>query len=167
MKESLESFPKKEEYPFRNSLLALTLDAEIKRIALEREEAVGDTIKKLAKLSGVHERQIYNYRSGKSQIPDDKILIFCKQFRSVALSVAWLQVEAAMDELEELDLVQLANRTCQQVLGAHSAFLEAFDDGKIDGFELTNLKTKRAAAFAGVNRLMEIAEADYQRRQFI
>lgn len=162
---SLEIVRKNEEHPFRNSLLALTLEAEIKRCATEREEPVGAIINKLARFTGASERQIYNYRVGKTQIPENKILIFCKQFLSSALATAWLADDAAMEEPDGFDLVKLANRSCRQVLDTHSAFLAAFDDGQIDGFELTDLKTRTAATFAEFSRLQAIAEADYQRRR--
>ena len=165
MKSNLEIVRKHDEYPFKESLLALTLEAEIKRTSEEREESVGSLVKKLAKFAGLSERQIYNYRTGKTQIPENQITTLCKQFRSAALMIAWLQDDAAMDEPEGFDLVQLANRSAQQVLNTHCKYLAAFDDGKIDGFELSELKLATATTVAHFHHLQSIAEADYQRRR--
>jgi hypothetical protein len=162
---NLELVRKNEEFPFKNTPIQLTFEAEILRLSKEREEPIGDVIGKLAKMSGVKERQIYRYRSGSNAIPESSILPFCKQFKSAALVVAWLQAETALDEPEGLDIVQIANRSCKQVLETHSRYLSAFDDGQIDGFELAELKRNTAATVASFHFLQNIAEANYQRRR--
>lgn len=155
----------REQFPFKNSPQSLTLENEIKRIAKEREESIEQTISNLAELSGIGERQIYNYRNGKTDIPAGLLAVFCNQFGSNALAMTILKQCEPCNEMDGFDVVQLANESCRQTLTAHNLFLEAFADGKIDGFENTRLKKAAAGAVACFHRLDGIAEADYQRRR--
>lgn len=154
-----------EQFPFKNSPQSLTFENEIKRVAREREEPIAKTIEKLATLSGVGERQIYNYRDGKTDIPSGLIPVFCRQFGSNALAMAILGQCEPCAEIDAFDIVQLANESCRKTLEAHNRFLEAFSDGKIDGFEHNELKKATAGAVASFHRLDGIAEADYNRRR--
>ncbi|HQZ81625.1 MAG TPA: hypothetical protein PLR83_00265 [Pyrinomonadaceae bacterium] len=74
--------------PETHSLVALTFDAEIKRLAVEKGLEIGTVMTKLAGFTGLDERQLYNYRSGKTDIPSLLIPVFCKQFESNALAMA-------------------------------------------------------------------------------
>ncbi len=140
---------------------------ERKNVGSMREESMENTIELLAKLSGVAARQIYNYRMGKTQIPDNLILLFCREFRSTAMVAAWLREQNTLDELENFEIVQLANRSARQTLQAHDRFLEAFGDGVIDGFELSELKSQTAASMACFQKLEQVAEDAYQRRRCV
>lgn len=154
------------EFPHRHSATALTFDTELKRIAAEREESLNETIEKLAGLVGVSTRQIYNYRSGKSEIPAEFIKIFSEQFGSQALGLAWIstfEITSETFEIDEFDLSRLANRVTRETLAVGDKFLAAFDDGKITGFELEELKRGKCAAVASFNRLEEVAEKSYLR----
>lgn len=157
--------PMHEQYQFKNSPQSLTLECEIKRIAGERGESIDQTIKNLADLSGVSERQIYNYRSGKTDIPAGLIPIFCNQFKSNALAMAILRQCCATDDCDGFDIVRLANQSARHTLAAHERFLEAFDDDIIDGFELNELKRQTAAGVANFHRLEQVAEDAYNRRR--
>lgn len=156
---------KHEEYPFKNSPQSLTLDCEIKRIAAERDESTDKTIKNLADLSNLSERQIYNYRTGKTDIPSGLIPVFCNQFGSNALAMAILKQCCRTAECDDFDIVRLANVSARHTLAAHERFLEAFDDGVIDGFELNELKKQTAAGVANFHRLEQVAEDAYNRRR--
>lgn len=153
-----------EDYPFKNSLLSLTLESEIKRIAESREESIANTIDNLAKLTGVTPRQIYNYRMGKTQIPDELLLLFCKQFASTAMVSAWLAENEICIVDDLFDLIRLANHSARQVLKTHDQYLEAFDDKKIDGHELTELKKSTANSIACLTNLQTVAEINYQKK---
>jgi hypothetical protein len=153
------------QYPYKNSPQSLTLDTEIKRIAEDRGESIGLTIKRLAEFSGITERQIYNYISGKCDIPSGQIPVFCREFGSNALAMTILQQCGETLPVEDYDIVRLANKSARETLQAHDAFLEVFDDGDIDGFELNKVKKLKAKAVANFNQLEQIAEDSFNRRR--
>jgi len=152
----------RDKYPHKNSPQSLTLESEIKRLAADREESIETIISRLVEFSGISERQIYYYRSGKCDIPAGHIPIFCKQFKSNALAMSVLQQCEEYEPLETYDIVRLATASARETLKVHDAFLEIFDDGKVDGFERNKLKKLHAGAIANFNRLNEIAENNYQ-----
>ncbi len=154
-----------EQYPFKNSPQSLTLECEIKRIAAERGESIDQTIKHLADLSGLSERHIYNYRTGKTDIPAGLTVVFCNHFGSNALAMAIVQQCCQTADCDGFDIVRLANKSARHTLAAHERFLEAFDDGVIDGFELNELKKQTAAGVANFHRLEQVAENAYNRRR--
>lgn len=157
--------PMHEQYPFKNSPQSLTLECEIKRIAAERGESIDQTIKNLADLSGLSERQIYNYRTGKTDMPSGLIAVFCNQFGSNALAMAILRQCEPCAEIEAFDLVRLASQSAQETLGVHQHFLKVFDDGQIDGFEMNEVKRKTASGVAWFHRLEQVVEDAYNRRK--
>lgn len=165
MKSKLKS--KQDEYPFRNSLLALTLDNEIYRLANEKGLQVGEVITKLANNTNVSERQIYNYRSGKTDFQASHIPVFCKEFGSNALALALLNLcdETEIEVPEDFDIVSLASRTARHTLSHHEKFLNAFEDKQIDGFELTHLKHSTAESIRNMRLLEEIAITSYEQQQ--
>ena len=75
---------KAKDYPARLSPLALTFEAEIKRIAAAANRNLADVMRELSKASGVTENHLYNYRNGKTDIPGSLIRIFCSMFSSCA-----------------------------------------------------------------------------------
>lgn len=154
----------REKYPYNNSPQSLTLENEIKRIAAERGESIEQTIRLLANFSGISERQIYNYRTGKCDIPSSHIPMFCRHFKSNALAMTILQQCDEREPLEAFDIIRVGNQSARLTLQAHDSYFKAFDDGVIDGFELNELKKATAASVASFNQLEEIAEASYQRR---
>lgn len=163
---SLKLLEKKQEYPYKNTPVTLCFEAEIKRLADERDEPVGSLIAKLAGLSGVSERQIYNYRSGKTEIVPEQIKIFCQQFDSFALGCAWFSTFGIEQEFcDEFDLSRFASRTVRNVLQAGDKFLSAFDDGAIDGHELNELELASAQIQRDARRLTEVARDNYNRRR--
>lgn len=155
---------KHEEYPFKNTPVTLCFEAEIKRIAEEREEPMGDVIAALGKLSGVSERQIYHYRQGKTEIQPEQIKIFCQQFNSFALGCAWFSTFGIEQEIcDEFDLSRFASRTVRNVLQAGDKFLAAFDDGAIDGHEMNELELASAQIQRDARRLTEMARDNHNR----
>lgn len=155
----------RDKFPYRNSPQSLTLESEIKRVAGERGEAIDLTIERLSDFSGVGVRQIYNYRTGKCDIPSSQIPTFCKQFGSNALAMSILHQCEEIEPIETYDIVRLANKSCRETLEVHDDFLSAFEDNVVDGFELTKLKKNKAKAVAHFNQLEEIAEAHYERQR--
>lgn len=154
-----------ENYPHKNSPQSLTLETEIKRIAGDRGESIGRTIERLAEFSGVGERQIYNYIGGKTDIPAGQIPVFCREFGSNALAMSIIHQCEQTEPIEEYDIVRLGSKSARETLIVHELFMEAFDDGEIDGFELTKLKKSKASAVANFNHLEQIAEDNFQRRR--
>ncbi len=157
---------KHEEYPYKNTPVTLCFEAEVKRIADERDESLSEVISKLARMSGVGERQIYNYRQGKTEIAPEQIKIFCQQFNSFALGCAWFSTFGIEQEIcDEFDLSRFASRTVRNVLQAGDKFLSAFDDGKIDGHEMNELELASAQIQRDARRLTEVARDNYNRRR--
>ena len=78
--------------------LPQTLDAEFKRLAREEQRPMEELVEEVARLVGKSPRQIYNFRSGKWDIPSQLIPVFCKRFRSLAL------LQALADECRETEI---------------------------------------------------------------
>ena len=157
---------KHEEYPYKNTPVQLCFEAEITRIAVERDEPLGALTAKLAELSGVGERQIYNYRMGKTEIAPEQIKTFCRQFDSFALGCAWFSTFGIeQDVCDEFDLSRIASRTVRNVLQAGDEFLAAFEDNKIDGHEMNRLELAGAKIHRDTNRLLETARDNYNHRR--
>lgn len=158
---------KHDDYPFKDSILSLVLDSEIKRIANEKGLSVGEVITKLASNTGVCERQIYNYRSGKTDVQASHIPIFCKQFGSNAIALALLNEceETNVEVPDAFDIVSLASKTARHTLKHHELYLKAFDDGEIDGFELSELNQSTASSIRDMKLLQEIAVTSHRQQQ--
>lgn len=154
-----------QKFPYKNSPQSLTLESEIKRIAVERGETIELTIERLSEFSGVTVRQIYNYRTGKCDIPSGMIPIFCNEFGSNALAMAILKQCQPSEEIENFDIVKLASQSAQKTLGVHQHFLKVFEDDHIDGFEYNESKRKTAEAIADFHRLEQVVEDTYNRRR--
>jgi len=166
MKRVAQIAQKREEFPYKHTPVQLCFEAEIKRISEQREEPMADVISKLAGLSGVSERQIYNYRNGKTEITPEQIKIFCQQFGSLSLGMAWLSTfDVETDELEDYDLCRFANRTVRNVLHAGDKFLAAFEDKHIDGHELNDLELAGAQIQRDAVQMVEVARTAYSRRR--
>lgn len=156
----------REEFPYKNTPVQLCFEAEIKRIAENREEPMADVISKLARLSGVSERQIYNYRNGKTELTPEQIKIFCEQFNSIALGMSWLSTfDVEREEQELFDLSRFASRTVRNVLNAGDEFLDAFEDNKIDGYEMNKLELAAAKIHRDTVQLVEVARGQFNRRR--
>lgn len=149
-----------------HSPVALTFDAEIKRLAAHSNIPIGEFMEILAGSTGLTEKQLYNYRSGTCDIPALLIPIFCRHFESNALAMAVV----AMCELEEwdqrdgFDLARFCASTIRDMLRGGEEFMAAFEDGRIDGHELITLKNVRAKIIRDANRLVEVAVQAHERR---
>lgn len=157
---------KREEYPAKNSPVALAFECEIKRVAIEKGLEIGNVIKKLSDNTGVSERHIYHYRTGKTDIPTLLIPKFCKEFGSnaLAMSVMTMCDETEFEEQELFDLSRFVSKSVRNVLKAGDEFLEAFDDGAIDGYEFSKLSQSTARIIRDANRLLEVAASARNRR---
>ncbi len=156
---------KNEEYQYKNSPQSLTLSSEIRRVSEETNMPVNAVIKSLAKNCGVSERQIYNYRSGKTDIPIAVVSACCKRFKSSSLALSVLDQCEGMELPEAFDIVRLANRSARATLEAHCEFLQAFNDGTICGAELTRLKEIKAKAISSFHSLEQVAEQAFLHNQ--
>lgn len=165
-KQKVERAKVRELYPYKNTPLQLCFEAEIRRIAEDRAETMAQIISKLAEMSGVTERQIYNYRNGKTEIQPEQIRIFCEQFGCIALAMAWISTFAVEQEDFDLyDLSRFASQTVRNVLKTGDKFLEAFEDGRIDGHEMNELELASAQIQRDARRMTEVARDNYNRRR--
>lgn len=141
------------------SPLALTLSAEIKRMSIEKALSIGEIIEKLSGFTGVSERHIYDYRSGKTDIPALLIPVFCKQFESNALAMALVGLCDTHDfeGRDALDLIQFCSQTLGDMLKGGQVFNEVVADGRVDGHELLEVKNVGAAIVRNAHRMIEIA----------
>lgn len=156
----------RDKFPYKNTPVQLCFEAEIKRIADERQEPMADVVTGLAKLSGVEMRQIYNYRNGKTAITPERIKIFCEQFNSIALGMAWLSTfDVEQEQTELYDLSRLASQSVRNVLKAGDEFLEAFEDNHIDGHEMNKLEFAAAQIQRDTVQLLETARDHHNRRK--
>lgn len=157
----LKLVEKQKEYPARLSPVALTFEAEIKRLAMETKSEIKEVMSDLAKASGLSESQLYNYRSGKTPIPADLIPELCRQFHSKALAMAVLNAcdDVVDDHSEPLDLTRFCSSTVRDMLAGGEEFMDAFDDGRVDGHELTRLSHRAAKISRDSYRLLEVARA--------
>jgi hypothetical protein len=149
-----------------HSPVALTFDAEIKRVSAEKGLEIGKVMKKLAAATGLEERHLYNYRSGKTDIPSLLIPILCKQFESnaLAMTVIGLCDDCSFDERDAFDLAKFCTGTIRNMLKGGEDFLDAFEDNRIDGHELIRLKNTRALIVRDANRMLEVAVHAHERR---
>lgn len=156
----------KSKKPYRHTPTALCFEAEIKRIVGERGESTANVIARLSRFSGITERQIYNFRDGTTEITPEYIKIFCQQFGSLALGQAWFATFGIEQEDQEIfDLTRFASKSVRNVLEAGDRFLQAFDDGQIDGAELNDLALAAAKIQRDAVQMFEVANGAYQRRR--
>lgn len=157
---------KKNEYPSRLSPIALTFEAEIKRLAEEKGLSIEATMTKLAGFTGISTSQLYNYRCGKTPIPADHIPVFCKQFESNALAMTVLNMcsETPIDELDGLDHTRLCNKSVRAFLEAGAVYQEVMEDGVVDGHEEIRFSGVHARVGAANNRMLENLRAARRQR---
>jgi len=65
--------------------IAAAIDAEFKRVAKEEGKEMADLVAEVAKLLGVPERNLYNYRTGKWSVPASLIPELSVRFKSAAI----------------------------------------------------------------------------------
>jgi transcriptional regulator with XRE-family HTH domain len=158
MSHKLSLVPVPENPVQHQSLLAQTFEAEIKRTAAEAKCSIAEVMRELANVSGISENHLYNYRSGKTDIPGQTIRAFCTIFKSNALADVVRCDELEFDIDGELDLTQLCSRHVRSMLEAGNDFLDAFADGKIDGHEELKLVHTTARIHRDSFRLLEVAQ---------
>ncbi len=147
------------------SQLALTFEAEIKRIAGEAGVQIADVMRELSNVSGVSENHLYNYRSGRTDIPGSTIKVFCSIFRSNALASVLMIDEIEFEDDDAYDLARMCNRHVRSMLESGEEFLDAFEDGHIDGHEEIKLARTTARIRRDSFRLLEVAQSFRRRRQ--
>lgn len=149
--------------------LADTLHREFKRVARAEQIAMEDLVNEVSKLVECSPRQIYNYRSGKWDLPSGLIPALCKRFRSRALldELTAGCAETPVDVPDAFDLTRLVAQTVRDDMRHFEKFLDAFEDGVVEGHELAELRESGARVVENVRQFEAIAEADFNRRQAI
>lgn len=155
--------------PESPSPIALTFEAEIKRIAAEKGLEIGKVMEKLSGFTGISTTHLYNYRTGKTPIPADLIPVLCKQFHSRALAMTLIAMcdETPEDDHDGLELTQFCSRSTREMLSFGEEFLAAFDDGKIDGHEEMRLRNSHAKIIRNANRKLELVVSARRRNRGI
>lgn len=147
--------------------LNLTLDEEFKRTAKEESLSMESLVDEVSRLAGCSTRQMYNYRSGKWQIPAQLIPVLCRRFKSRAL------LEALIDECrathievpDSYDLTRLIAQVVRQDLKHYERCLDAFDtDGGIDRLELEEITNTTERVIQNARQVLAIAKENYERR---
>jgi hypothetical protein len=148
--------------------LALTLDAEIKRVSNKEQISIEDLVKEVARITECSTRQVYNYRSGKWLLPGEHIPALCKRFGSRALLHALEDScrETPIEIPEDFDLTRLVSQTVREDLKYYEQFLDDFEsDGGIDPSELVELRELAERVIGNAYRFVEIASDNCERRQ--
>jgi hypothetical protein len=146
--------------------LALMLDDEFKRVAKAEQISMEDLVTDVARLVGCSTRQIYNYRSGKWELPGSMIPTLCKRFASLSL-LHELAGECASTEIEvpeSYELTRMISGSVQTDMIHYGRLLDAFDSDGIDRRELDELEASGARVVENIRMLEEIARQDYERR---
>lgn len=152
-------------YEAHQSALALTFEAEIKRISNESGAEMSTVMEELSNASGISQSQIYNYRIGKCDIPGSLIRIFCAIFKSNALSDVTRCEDIEFELDGDFDLAQMCNRHVRQMLECGQAIMEAAEDGHFDGHEVMKVERKTAELNRTSFQLVEYAR--HSRRRII
>lgn len=143
------------------------LDNEFRRVAKAEGKSMDALVEEIAGLTGKSVRQLYNFRSGKWDIPSQLIPVLCRRFRSRALLDALSEEcgESAVEVPDPYDLTRLVSQTVRGDLRYFEQFLDAFEDGVIEKQELDRLRESSEYLILDVKKFFAMAEADYARRQ--
>lgn len=149
----------------RLSPIALTFEAEIKRAAAEKGLEISAVMEKLSGFTRISVSQLYNYRTGRTSIPSDVIPILCRQFNSNALAMAVVTMcdTVEPDDHDGFDLARFCSQSVRDMLQFGDEFMEAFEDGKIDGHEETRLNHAAAKIIRGTHRKLELVRSARRR----
>lgn len=147
--------------------LALTLDAEFKRVAREEQKSMDDLVTEVAALTGKCARQLYNFRSGKWDLPSSLIPLLCRRFRSRALLDALIdECRGTEVEVPDLfDLTRLISRTVGDDMRHFESYIRAFEDGIVSEQELRELRESGERLISDVRKFEAIAVEDFERRR--
>jgi hypothetical protein len=145
-------------------VLARVLDGEFLRIAGEEDVKLSALVGEVAQATGYSERQIYNFREGRSDLPSALIPFFCERFKSRALIDALSDSDFNVEVPEMYDLTRLTSRAVRDILQHYERYLDAFESDGIDRAELAELEISGDAVVRTVRQFLAIAEADCERR---
>jgi hypothetical protein len=143
------------------------LDAEFKRVAKAEGKSMEALVEEVAALVGYRPRQIYNFRSGKWDIPSSLIPRLCNRFHSRALLDALIDEcgETRVEVPDNYELTCIVSQTVRDDLRHYEKFLAAFEDSEINERELAELRESGARVISNVKKFEAIAEADCDRQQ--
>ncbi|MBA3241990.1 MAG: hypothetical protein H0T60_12255 [Acidobacteria bacterium] len=144
-----------------------TLDSEFKRVAKVEGKSMERLVNEVAALTGKSPRQLYNFRSGKWDIPAGLFPVLCRRFGSLTLADALREEcceETEVEVPEAYDLTYLVTKTVRDDLHHYEKFLAAFEDGVVSEREMVELRASGERVIGNVKKFEAIAQADLDRR---
>ena len=124
-------------------------------------------VEQVVEITGYTARQLYNFRSGKWPLPAAIIPILCQRFGSRRLmhALAAQCDQTPINVPDQYDLARIITQAIRDDMKHHQLILDAFEDGRIDRDELAQLRASTERISERLYMFVEIAAADYDRRQ--
>ena len=148
--------------------LAFVLDGEFKRVAKAEGISMEQLVSEVSKLTGYTPRQIYNFRSGKWDLPTSLVPILCKRFNSHAL------LNLLQDEINEQpieisdtdDIPQLSIETLGEICAHHYNLLDIVNGRRsLDRNTLVEMEESTERIVQRERALFRQLEREYDRQQ--
>jgi hypothetical protein len=143
-----------------------TLEAEFKRLAKKEQKPMEELVEEIARLVKKSVRQVYNWRSGKWDVPSQLVPVLCRRFGSLALIHALedecRDIEAEMPEA--FDLARLTSQTIREDLLHYERVMVAFEDRTITEGEFGEKVASGARVISNVRQFEAIAQGALERR---
>lgn len=143
-----------------------TLEAEFKRLAKKEQKPMEELVEEIARLVRKSVRQVYNWRSGKWDVPSQLLPVLCRRFGSLALIHA-LEDECRDVEVElpeTFDLARMTSQTIREDLLHYERVMDAFEDRAITEGEFGELVASGARVISNVRLFEAIAQGALERR---
>jgi hypothetical protein len=146
--------------------LHLTLDNEFVRVARIEEISLEALMAEAAELTGRSTRELYNYRSGKLDIPSKLLPALCLRFKSFLLLDALREGCRQMrrEVPDTFDLTLCVARTVREDMRHYEFLIEAFESNGVDPQELESLRKSANRVIENAYQLLSVAEEDCARR---
>ncbi|HYP29386.1 MAG TPA: hypothetical protein VE262_21930 [Blastocatellia bacterium] len=148
--------------------LALLLDSEFHRVAKAEDISMEQLVSEVSILTEYTTRQIYNFRSGKWDIPSSILPVLCKRFNSLVL------LNLLEDEIKEQpvvisdtdDIPQLSIETLGEICTHHYNLLDIINGGRdLDRNTLVEIEEKTERIVQRERALFRLLERAYERQQ--
>lgn len=146
--------------------LALALDNELRRVAAEEDVTLDEMVNEIAALIGKTARMLYNYRSGKWDLPSSLIPVLCARFKSHTLlnALAGELKETIIEVPQGIEFSQLAIQILRQICDHHHALIEAYKTEATDLNTLSRLEEQTEQIIQRERHLFTLLEAEYEQR---